>query len=85
MKNDAKTWKMTETLAHAYSPESTQQELANEYQHDRVQMVFKIFASLCLDKRSLSIGRVKIFVFVTDSSSSYPEHEWNNPGNHRPV
>ena len=29
-------WKMTETLAHGYSSESTQQELSNEYQYDRV-------------------------------------------------
>ena len=33
--------KTTETLAHEYSSESTQQELSNEYQHDRVKMVFK--------------------------------------------
>ena len=33
-----KTWKMTETLAHGYSSESTQQELSNEYQHDRVNL-----------------------------------------------
>ena len=32
---------MTETLAHGYSSESTQQELSNEYQHDRVSMVSK--------------------------------------------
>ena len=31
-----KTEKMTETLAHGYSSESTQQELSNEYQHDMV-------------------------------------------------
>ena len=31
-----KTWKITEPLAHGYSSESTQQELSNEYQHDRV-------------------------------------------------
>ena len=29
------TFKMTETLAHGYSSESTQWELSNEYQHDR--------------------------------------------------
>ena len=43
-----------------HSSESTQQELSNEYQHDRVEMVFK--KSLCscaLDESSLSIGRVK--------------------------
>ena len=28
--------KMTENLANGYSSESTQQELSNEYQHDRV-------------------------------------------------
>ena len=31
-----KTWKMTETLAHGYSSESTQQELPNDYQNDMV-------------------------------------------------
>ena len=31
-----KTWKITETLAHGFSSESTQQELSNEYKHDRV-------------------------------------------------
>ena len=31
-----KNWKMTETLAYGYSSESTQQELSNEYQHDKV-------------------------------------------------
>ena len=33
---------MTQTLASGYSYESAQRELSNEYQHDRVQMVFKI-------------------------------------------
>ena len=31
-----KNWKMIETLAPGYSYESTQRELSNEYQHDRV-------------------------------------------------
>ena len=31
-----KTWKMTETLANGYPFESTQWELSNEYQHDKV-------------------------------------------------
>ena len=31
---------MTETLAYRYSSESTQQELSNEYQHDRVKINF---------------------------------------------
>ena len=36
-----KDWNMTETLANGYSSESTQWELSNEYQHDRVLIVFK--------------------------------------------
>ena len=36
---------MTETLAYGYSSESTQRELSNEYQYDRVWMVFK---NLCI-------------------------------------
>ena len=32
---------MNETMAHGYSSESTQSELSNEYQHDRVKLVFK--------------------------------------------
>ena len=31
---------MTETLANGYSSESARRELSNEYQHDRVSMVF---------------------------------------------
>ena len=37
--------KMTETLAYGYSSESTQYDLSNEYQHNRVKMVFK---NLCI-------------------------------------
>ena len=35
--------KMTETLANGYSFESTQWDLSDEYEHDRVWMVFKDF------------------------------------------
>ena len=40
-----KSWKMTETLAHGYSSESTLRELYNEYQYDKVKMYFK---NLCI-------------------------------------
>ena len=40
-----KIWKMIETLANGYSSERSQRELSNEYQHDRVLMVFKNLAS----------------------------------------
>ena len=39
---------MTVTLAHGYLAESNQQELSNEYQHDRVLMVFKNLCVLVL-------------------------------------
>ena len=47
IQNDAKVLKSDRNLANGYSCESTQQELSNEYQHDRVLMIFKFFASLC--------------------------------------
>ena len=40
--------KKTETLEHGHSSESTQRELSNEYQHDRVVMVFKDICGLVL-------------------------------------
>ena len=39
---------MNETLANGYSSKSTQRELSNEYQHDRVYMVFKNLCALVL-------------------------------------
>ena len=36
---------MTKTLANGYSSESAPRELSNEYQHDRVSMVFR---KLCI-------------------------------------
>ena len=39
---------MTQTLANGYSSESTQLELFNEYQDDRVQMVFRKLCILVL-------------------------------------
>ena len=36
---------MTETLVNGYSIESTQRELSDEYQHDRVKMVY---TNLCI-------------------------------------
>ena len=61
MQNDPKKL-MSESLAHGYSSESTQQELSNEYQHEKVKWLSK--NSLCpcaLDESSLSIARVNIF------------------------
>ena len=59
-----KTCKMAETLAHRYSSESTQRELSNEYQHNRVKMVFKkTLRPYALDESSLSIIRVNLYTY----------------------
>ena len=48
-----KFWKMSETLAYGYSSEGTQRELSNEYQHDRVWMIYK---NLFILKKSLKVA-----------------------------
>ena len=55
-----KSWKMIETLAHGYSSESTQQELSNEYQNDRVLMVNRKLCVLVLWTKvaSASVGLI---------------------------
>ena len=57
---------MTKTLANGYSSESTRWELSNQYQDDRVYMIFKnIWMCSCsLDESSLSIGRVKTLLYA---------------------
>ena len=34
---------MTETMTNGYSSDRTQRELSNEYQHDKVKMIFIFF------------------------------------------
>ena len=45
---------MTETKANGYSSESTQRELSNEYQHDRVKMIFRNLCVLVLGTKVAS-------------------------------
>ena len=45
---------MTETMANGYSYKSTQEELCNEYKHDRIWMVFKNIWALLLWMRVAS-------------------------------
>ena len=53
--------KMTEIMARWYSSESAQQELSNEYLHDRVWMFLKeSLHSWALDESSLGIRRDKL-------------------------
>ena len=46
---------MTETLAYEYSSESTHRELSNEYQHDRVSMVYKNICVFVLWTKEASV------------------------------
>ena len=55
---------MAETIAYGYSSESTQLELSNEYQHERVEDFQKSLRLYALEKNSLSTGRVKRRCYV---------------------
>ena len=61
-----KTLKMTETLAHGYSSESTQPGLSNKCQQDTFIWFSKKSSHPCaLDERSFIIGRVKVLIDKT--------------------
>ena len=52
---------MTETMANGYSYDSARLDLFNEYQHDRVKMIIKIFVFFCtLDKSNLRSRMVRV-------------------------
>ena len=44
---------MNETLAHGYSSDSTQRELSNEYQQNRV---WKVFKNICILVLWMKVG-----------------------------
>ena len=79
-----KKLKMFETLSHGYSSQSTQRELINECQHDRVKKVFKnvcilvIWTLECedLDESSLSIGRVRLIMSMIAQSILMRVRAW---------
>ena len=44
-------------MAYGYSSDSAQQELSNEYQHDRIEMKFNLLLLFCaLDKSINSVS-----------------------------
>ena len=58
-------WEMTETLAHGYSPESTQQELSYDYLHNVVKVIFIFFLQSCaMDLGNLSIRSIELVDFA---------------------
>ena len=50
-----KASKISETMTYGYSSESTQRELSNEYQHDKVWKVSKNLCLLVLRRKVASI------------------------------
>ena len=61
------------TLAHGYSSESIQRELSNEYQNDRVSMVFKTTLCTCaLDESSLSIHGKGVSILREEKTITQP-------------
>ena len=76
---------MTETLANGYSSESTQRELSNGYQHDRVWMVFQNLRILVLwTKIVLALEGLKpvyfrdVFTGEREESHQRDEQSWMN-------
>ena len=70
---------MIETLANGYSSESTQRELSNEYQYDRVKMVFKNLCILVLwTKVAKALKGLKLFVIQYTVDVSLTEQHLNN-------
>ena len=63
---------MTETQAHWYSFDSTQRELSNEYQHDRVWMVFKNICIVVQWRKVASALEGLIFRYAT----THHPHLW---------
>ena len=62
-----KSWKMTETLVY----ESTQRELSNEYQHDRVQTIIKKICILGLwVKVALALEGLSAYIQALDKATA---------------
>ena len=65
-----KNWKMTETLARGCLSGSTQFELSNEYQHDKVKVFFK---NLCIHvlwmKVALALEGLSFWSITTATNS----------------
>ena len=66
-----KTLKMTETLAHRYLSDSTQQEPYKEYQHDRVKTVLRNFSIFVLrTKVASAMEGLTLMLLVVNSTKT---------------
>ena len=72
IENEAKNCKLIETLGNGYLSDRTQQLLSNEYQHDRVKMVFKDFASLSFGQKYPQYWKGPILLTLLANASVIP-------------
>ena len=71
---------MTETLAHGYSSESTWQKQSNEYQHDRVYMVFKsLWILIPWVKVALALEGLTPILYVVNVEFKERPIYWSGP------
>ena len=71
---------MTETIANGYSSESTQRDLSNEYQHERVKKIFIIFCFFVHWPKVTSAAEGLIrYSQMTSPSFGGPGRNWINP------
>ena len=81
---------MTETLAYGYSFESTKRELTNEYQHDRVYIVFMSLCVLVLRMKvasaleGLRMGKSRHAVIHVRSNVQVEKHLERGEKRHKP-
>ena len=66
-------------MGNGYSSDSTQRKLPNEYQHDRVRMIFIHFGIFCaLDKSNLTAAEGLMYIkslFFSDLHSGLIVHQ----------
>ena len=75
---------MTETLTYGYPSESPQQELSNEYQYDRVYMVFKNRCIFVLwIKVALAFEGLKTNLLLHSTTGISTSRKMCNPFMHR--
>ena len=77
-----KRWIMTKTLAYGYLSESTQRELSNEYQHDRVLKVYKsLFIFVLWQKKTLDIYYPLCWwwlILLIQNGTKMLKNDWNS-------
>ena len=64
---------MIETLVYGYSSDSTQREVSNEYQHDKVKMIFNNF---CIFVLWTKIASALEGLIIKHGREKYKDSSW---------